>query len=201
MPRGTRTPAGGRPPPPPGPPPAPPLERALARLGEEHREALWAIVSDAVVMRGVGDTRAWSKAKLDRFLRYCADEENEAPARRRFFYWGIFVGGALAGVVGVHPIQYDPRARGWYFLSIFLARGAGNKGTGTWATRAALVLFWALRPDTPVHIDTQADNAAMNALAQKLGFRPTRRPACLQWRCYSRYFLQKGEGWKPADWP
>ncbi len=196
MPGGRSTPAPKeRPPPPRAPPPrpppllAPPVERVLAPIGEEHRGPLWAVVSDAEVMGGVGNTRPWGRAKLGRFLGYCVQEEGQAPSRRRFYYWGVFVGGVLVGAVGIHPIAYDPRARGWYFLTIFLARGAGNQGTGTWAARTALDLFWEIRPHTPVHIDTREENAAMNALARKLGFRPTGRPACLQRHIYARYFL------------
>lgn len=171
----------------------PPPSGRLAPLGAEHSSPLWAIVADPGVMEWVGDARPWGPEKLARFLRYCVRDRSLATApgggESRFLYWGVFLAEGLAGVVGVHPVAYDPGARGRAFLTIFLARWAQGRGEGEKAARAALAAHWALAPRAPVWLDARARNSPMVALAGRLGFVPDpSSPARRQRRCrYLRF--------------
>ena len=180
----------------------PPPSGRLAALGAEHAPPLWAIVADPGVMEWVGDTRPWGPEKLARFLRYCAQDRPLAAApappgggESRFLYWGVFLAEGLAGVVGVHPIAYDPEARGRAFLTIFLARWAQGRGEGERAARAALAAHWALAPRAPVWLDARAGNSPMVALAGRLGFVPDPSPVRRQRRRrYLRFVCRPPEG-------
>lgn len=165
-----------------------PASTVLAIIAHDMRRAMQPIVRDPDVMQWVGDGKAWHSSKLWRFFEYCQSDNVVPPEVRQNFYWAVMNGGALAGVVGVHPATYDGTMEGKMFLTIFLDRSHQRRGLGSMAVKEALAKFWELRPEEPVHIDTRTDNAAMLRVAEKAGGQRTDDTA-IRGKPYARFVL------------
>lgn len=153
---------------------ADPPKVTLGDLQPRHEKRLRAITAQRKTMRAVGDGRTWPAEKVKRFIDYNAEEQEQGDDRENF-YWGIFDGGELAGVVGIHPVTYGkPATKGLSFVTIFIDARRTGRGLGTTALRDALETFWAVR-DSPVYADVRATNAASLALLTKLGFEEVSR--------------------------
>jgi len=160
------------------------VEVTLADVGPEHEGALRAITRHAATMKWIANGVAWSGEKLRRFLKYCAEEAGQPRAERENYYSAVLAGGECVGVVGVHPVNYEPGVRA---LTVFVAPAAAGKKVGTRAIRLALAAYWAHSPGQAVCVDVNVKNAPMNALATSLGLERERAPVKISGKEYHRY--------------
>jgi len=151
-----------------------------------HENELRAITRDPNVMKWVANGQVWSEAKLQRFFQYCEEEEHQGPSERKNYYHAVTVNGTCVGVVGIHPVRYDPGSTTLSALTIFLSSGILGRGVGTRVVQAALQAYDAIYPDIGVVIDIRASNSPMKRVAEKVGFVHTKSLE-ISGRDYCRY--------------
>jgi len=125
---------------------------ALAKTNQE-RLGLWLPWIDAT--KSEADTAAFVEAAM------------KQNAERRGFHSGIWLEGALAGAVGMHPVDWEHR-------SISLGYWIGEEFEGRGLIRAAVArivhhCFLDLKLER-VEIRAGAENARSRAVAERLGF-------------------------------
>jgi RimJ/RimL family protein N-acetyltransferase len=151
----------------PPPPPVALVPPMMVNHGAELRD----IVKLPQVMTWVAKGQTWRKQNLEKFFVYCAEEETQPDAERENYYHVVTETGRCVGVVGIHPITYDRRARGKVFLIIFLSPLVSGRGVGTKAIAGALADYWARYPDATVYVDIRTDNFPMLRVAEKLALK------------------------------
>lgn len=139
-------------------------ERLLLRpFGEADAEPLWALHSDAQVLR-YWDSPPWTDPKrADRFLATCRRLAEEGSGARVV----VERDGAFLGWVGLS--DWNPEHRS-VRLGFVLGADASGRGYATEAARALLGWAFATLPLHRVQAEADTRNAASARVLEKLGF-------------------------------
>ena len=133
-----------------------------------HGAEIRDITQNPETMKWVANGKVWGDQKLERFFKYCVEEEAQSPDKLTNHYHAVIVDNTCVGLVGIYPMIYDKSIRGQPTLTIFLSPHITSKGVGTRAIKASLENFWRFHPKTTVVIDVHINNLPMIRVAKKI---------------------------------
>ena len=150
-----------------------PDQVSIVDIAPPHAARLREITSQEKTMVNVGGGRVWNAARVERFIKYNAEEQKTGDGERVNYYWAIVCGEVVVGVVGFHPVTYGkPGTDNLTFVTIFVDAEYQGRGVGGKALRKAIARFKEVK-ELPVYADVRVDNTASLGLLKKVGFTET----------------------------
>lgn len=132
----------------------------LVDIRESHFNDIRKLTSNIDVMKWVGNGKIWDARQLSNFMKYNAIEQKQSPDIRTSYYYAIEYDASLAGIVGIHKLDYGDHQRG---LTIYIDPAYQGRGI------ARQVIAMLAEKFGSFVIDTRYDNEAMQHVALACG--------------------------------
>lgn len=152
----------------------------LIPLAERHVDAMWPVVSDPEFPKLMSWAAHTSRDETVAYVRHTA----EAIIKGTDVAWAIEQGGAFAGCVGLHGIEWQSRAWrcdraeiGYWIMPALHARGIATE-----AALAAMKFAFETLGLNKLTIGCLAENAGSKRVIEKCGFRYLARHEDDVWR-------------------